>query len=264
MIVSLYLFTTAWLERFFRIVKACFDGVWLGVLSRERLHAIDALYYHREKRYADEEYNRGGLWPWEQAALDRFFVGCTRVVVTGAGGGREVLALRKLGYDAIGFECNPQLAAIGDRLLASEGQPGRLSPAPRDAWPGTAGPCDGVIVGWGSYMLIQGRAHRVEYLQGARACLPEGAPILVSFFARGGTPISLRIVAVVGSALRKVRGQPPVEMGDALQRNYVHYFTRAEIVDELAEGGFALEFYDTKDYGVAIARAVKGERDEHD
>lgn len=39
MIVSLYVSTTAWLEGFFRIVKACFDGVWLGVLSRERLHA---------------------------------------------------------------------------------------------------------------------------------------------------------------------------------------------------------------------------------
>jgi len=53
-------------------------------------------------------------------------------------------------------------------------------------------------------------------------------------------------------------------MGDALQRNYVHYFTKAEIVDELAEGGFALECYDTRYYGVAIARAVRRGRDEHD
>lgn len=181
MIVSLYLSS----ERLFRVVKACFDGIWLGLLSRERLHAIDTSY---SERYADEGYNRGGLWPWEQAAIDRFFAGRTRIVVTGAGGGCEVLALRKLGYDAIGFDPNAQLAAVGDRLLASEGHPGRLWCAPRDVWPGTAGPCDGVVVGWGSYMLIQGRARRVTYLRGARACLPEGAPILVSFFARGGTP----------------------------------------------------------------------------
>lgn len=258
MIVSLYLWSERSLQRLFRLVKACFDGLWLGLLSRELLEAVDVSYYHREKQYTDEGYNRGGLWLWEQAALDRFFVGSERIVVTGAGGGREVLALRKLGYDAVGFECNERLAAFGDRLLTAEGHPGRLCWTPRDVWPDLAHPCDGVIVGWGSYMLIQGRARRVKFLQGAHTCLPEGGPILVSFFARSGTPAYLRIVARIGSILRRAQGRDPVELGDALDSHpvYVHYFTKDEVVQELAEGGFELVSYDEKDYGVAVARAV--------
>ncbi|MGH8883783.1 MAG: SAM-dependent methyltransferase [Egibacteraceae bacterium] len=256
MIVSLYLRSERWLGRLLRLTKACFDGVWLGLLSRDLLHAVDASYYQRERQYVNEEYNRSGLRGWEQSAVERFFAGGGRIVVTGAGGGREVLALCKLGYDAVGFECDERLVAFGDRLLASEGHPGRLSGTSRDVWPEAAGPCDGVIVGWGSYMLVQGRARRVAFLRGARACLPEGAPILVSFFARNGTSAYLRIVTAIGSALRRALGRDPVELGDALDPNYVHCFTRDEIAAELAEAGFELAFYDTQDYGVAVARAT--------
>ncbi len=160
MIVSLYLSTTAWLERFFRIVKACFDGVWLGVLSRERLHAIDASYYHREKRYADEESIRPGLWPWAQATLDRFFVGCARVVMTGAGA-----VARSSPCVSSATTPSGSNATLSSPPLATGSWPAR---ATRGGSHGAPGPCDGVIVGWGSSMLIQG-AHRVEYVRGPRA-----------------------------------------------------------------------------------------------
>ena len=40
-------------------------------------------------------------------------------MVVGGGGGREVLALRRLGYEVDGFECDPGLVACANELLAA-------------------------------------------------------------------------------------------------------------------------------------------------
>ena len=44
-------------------------------------------------------------------------VQCKRLLVAGAGGGREVLALYKSGYEVDGFECHPELVALANTML---------------------------------------------------------------------------------------------------------------------------------------------------
>ena len=258
-LLRLHRITEALMRRGVMTIRAAFDGVWLGVLDDEAMRLIDESYYDEVPKYADEAYNRRGLNDWERDAIDRFFAGRRRIVVTGAGGGREVLALLDLGYDALGFEPNVKLARFGEGLLARSGHPGRLRQVDRDAWPTDSGPCDGVIVGWGSYMLIRGRRRRVAFLRDARARLEPGAPLLVSFFARSGRPGYLRLVVAIGGRIRRLRGAEPVELGDAMERNYVHYFDRAEIGSELREAGFELAWYDAAGYGKAVGLASANE-----
>lgn len=240
------------------LIRGCFDGIWLGLLSRRQLAGIDEAYYDRSDQYVSESYNRQGLWHWEQAAIENHFSGVRRIVVTSAGGGREVLALAKAGYEVAGFEPHQGLARFGSRLLAAEGLMASIGSSPRDCWPAGAIGADGVVVGWGGYMLISGRAHRVAFLREAAEQLPAGAPILLSFFVRAGAAGRFRVAAGVANPLRRLLRRGPVDVGDALTPNLVHFFTRAEVAAELTDAGFDLVDFGSVDYGWAVGMKASG------
>jgi hypothetical protein len=234
------------------VIRGCFDGIWLGLLSRRQLARIDEAYYDRNGQYAAESYNRQGLWHWEQSAIENHFSGVRSIVVTSAGGGREVLALAKAGYEVAGFEPHQELARFGSRLLVAEGLDASIDPSPRDRWPAGAIGADGAVVGWGGYMLISGRAHRIAFLHEAAEQLPAGAPILLSFFVRTGAALRFRTAAGIANPMRQLLHRPPVDMGDALMPNLVHFFTRTEVATELADAGFDLVDFGSVDYGWAV------------
>lgn len=230
-------------------------GIWLGLLDRRALHAFDELFYRRMRKYHDEGYNLSGLFDWEADALDNHFQGCRSLLVTSAGGGREAIALARRGLDVFAFECHPDLVGVGNQLLSREGLNARIELASRDECPTHVPICDGAIVGWGSYMLIQPRTLRIRFLQRLRTHLPGGAPLLLSFFAREHDSPQLRLIAAIANALRRVRGRQRVEVGDDLVPNFVHHFSEAEIVAELEAGGFRMVEFSKAGYPHAIAKA---------
>lgn len=247
-----------WLDRGHALARAVADGVLLGLADVEVLHALDADFYDGERDYVDEAYNRQGLFGWERELVEAHFPPAGRVVVTAAGGGREVLALLGAGYDAVGFECHDRLRHAADELLRASGHPGRIHPIARDTWPAGEHGWDGAIVGWSSYMLIPGRDRRVAFLSAARRTLRPGAPVLLSFVARSGPSRHFDVVAAVGSALRLLRGRPRLEPGDALGPNFVHVFTEEQVRAEAAEAGFEVVEYRSRPYGAAVLRAPGG------
>ena len=250
------------LGRTLKGVQAVFDGLWLGALGPDDLAAIDARFYQShggdEPLFAADGHNTGGLNDWEAEVADEYLPAGSRVVVTAAGGGREVLALAERGLTAAGFEPNPALVQAGRALLERRHSGGRasLDPCPRDVFPPAAGPCDAVVVGWGSYIHIQGRDARVALLRQARARLPAGAPLLVSFWERPrGQERYFRVVRACARPLRALRRLPPPELGDTMRQSYVHWFTRAEVEGELAEAGFEVVRYRSEPYAHAVAVA---------
>ena len=99
-----------WLaSRLSRLIGIGHTGLWLGVFTRNQLHTIGELFYTRQGFYWTEEWNKRGLFDWEKRALETFFAGCRSLLVAGAGGGREVIALRRAGIEAQGFESHPSL-----------------------------------------------------------------------------------------------------------------------------------------------------------
>jgi hypothetical protein len=246
------------------LANACFDGFWLGLLDPAMLARLDEQFYGEERdtedgrsfSYGDERRNLSGLRDWEAAAIDAHFPSGGRVIVTGAGGGREVIALLERGFDAIGYEPNEELVRAGAGLLRRLGHGDRLRRNERDAFPADAPACDAVVVGWGSYMLIPSRERRVAFLRAARGALPEGAPILCSFFVRSPGARYFDVVAVTANLVRRIRRAEPVEVGDTIGRNFVHRFTRDEIESELAAGGFRTVTFSARPYGHAVAVAA--------
>jgi len=250
-------------DRSLAVLNGVFDGVWLGLLDRPALAELDSAYYDarraapaRDRDYADERYNLRGLTGWEEEAVLAHFPLGASVTVTAAGAGREVIALCRLGYDAVGYEPNPVLVEAGRALMKREGLGDRLTGCERDVFPAQAAPTGAVVVGWGSYGLVPGAARRVSLLRAARVRLPEGAPLLVSFFLRPRRDRYFSIVLRSANVLRRLRGAEPAELGDTLAWNYVHHFTRQEVEAELSSAGFELELFTGEPYAHALGRAA--------
>lgn len=237
------------------LARAVTAGVWLGLLERDQLLAVGDAFYASHPRYADDAYTRSGLQPWERAAVRQHFPERGRLLLVGAGAGREVLALAGLGYEVVGYECNRALVAQGARHLGADVH-ARLAWAPPDTCPPAGGTFDGLIVGWGAYMLVYGRARRVALLRAMRAQATPGAPLLLSFFVRDAASRRYPVIRAIANALRRVRGRELVETGDDLEPEYVHAFTRDELHAELAEAGFELRAFSDMPYGHAVARAA--------
>lgn len=247
-----------------RLIRGCFEGFWLGLLSTERLAQIDEAYYSRGGQYTSASYNAGGLSTWEQAAVDRYFTDVKRIVVTSAGGGREVHALARAGYQVTGFEPHEGLTRFGNRFLADEGLDARIETSSRDLWPARDTGADGAIVGWGGYMLITPRWRRTRFLRDATEQLPEGAPILLSFFHREGADVRFRAASRMGGFLRRLRGREAIELGDALTPVFAHFFTWTEIERELTAANLDLVDFGHNDYGWAVARVAKQHREDRE
>lgn len=220
-----------------RAARGALAGLWLGVLSDDELHALDEAYYDSEGVYRTADWNERGLFGWEHALVGEHFGGGGRVVVLGCGGGREVLALVEAGFDAVGYEPHPALAAYASDLLAAHGHPGRVHGAPRGELPPDSPAADGLIVGWGAYSLVRGRVARVRLLAGARERLRPGAPVLLSCFETSRHGRELHATLGIANAMRRGRGRGPVELGDTLAPNLVHVFTPAELAGEVAAAG---------------------------
>lgn len=236
-------------------------GLWLGVLGRRGLSRIDQAKYSRRGRYQGAEHNLRGLFEWERAAVERYFAGRERIVVLGAGGGREVLALWRMGFRPQGFECNPDLVRAAGQILPAQGCPARVDHVARDRAPDVDGPFDGAIIGWGAYMLVMGRETRLELLRGMRRLVPEGAPLLLSFFTRGEGERRAPEVARLAGRVRRLLRRPPAETGDDMLPGFVHRFTRGELEEELAAAGFRLMRWQPqgegpRDTGWGVATAI--------
>lgn len=126
-----------------------------------------------------------------------------------------------------------------------------------------AGETDAIIVGWGGYMLIAGRARRVAFLREAARRLPAGAPVLVSFFVVERHDVRLRTTACIATPLRRLLRREPVTVGDCLLPNLVHFFTRDELAAELADGGLDLVDFGTEEYGWAVGRVRSPEQEDN-
>lgn len=261
-VIKIFVLSGVVLQKLSDLFRACFAGFWLGILKRETIDLANMFVYDKMDMYRKDEYNRSGLFRWEEKMVDKYFKGCKSLLVAGAGGGREVLALSRLGYDVDGFECNRDLVERVNEFLKKEGLNSNIQLVPPNQCPDSTRIYDGLIIGWGVYMHIQGREQRISFLKKLRSQTRAMAPILLSFYFRSESPLYFRIVATIGNVIRLVLGRDCLETGDTFLyisdfNQYIHCFAKDEIDSELHEGGFQLDSCCTEEYGHAIGIASK-------
>jgi hypothetical protein len=247
-----------WFHRLFNFAGALHRGFWLGCLSAEDLNAITTERYAGSQFLLSTEYIQSGLFDWERPLVDRYFHSGTRVLVAAAGTGREILALRKAGFNAEGFECNPLLLRIGQATFDQIGEPFPVSFCAPDNVPPGPQIYDGLIVGWTGYTHIPTRIRRIRFLQALRSRALPHSPLVLSFFTKITTSrydnIACR-TAAISRALSRTRAEGPIEPGDDLEGNqYLHRFTRPELEAELTAAGFRMAYY-SEDAGSGVAAA---------
>lgn len=254
--VRTYLLLRRWLNHFFSVMQGIRAGLWLGLLDREALQDLTRLHYSQsDRRYHRPAFNLSGFKPWEAAAFATHFDGCRSVLVGGAGGGREAVAVSRRCSRVDAFECNPRLVDRCKALIESQGVGARIIRAAPDEVPDGLGTYDGAILGWGAYIHIVGRERRIRLLRQFHRHLEPGGPLLLSFFARGDS-VSQRLTYRIAKVLRTIRGAAPAEPGESLTTRYEYRFTEEEIREELAEGGFEMVLYSEEGDPHAVGRAL--------
>jgi len=228
------------------LILSAFHGVWLGILSRKAMYEVGERTYGKGKgSYRNSEWNKKGLFDWEEEVVKRHFSSCRTILVAGAGGGREVYALRRMGYEADGFDCNPRLVDSAQELFRKEGMPVTFLLAEPDSCPAMGRIYDGLIVGWGAFTHIEGSGRRIAFLRQMRRCARTGSPLLISFFSRTHmNRLELKMTYLCASIVRRLLGRQGVGYGDSLNlTGYAHFFSRDEIAAELEAAGFRLASY---------------------
>ena len=164
---------------------------WVRPTHRARI--TDALYAIQDAYAPGGRTFEQGFFEWEAQALEHPSVPRRgRVLVGGAGGGREMAAFRARGYDIVGFDpCEPLVRGAQQRFAADPGVTivcgsyadlGRTADANRhplaDALAGP--PIDLVVLGWGSFSYVATESEAVELMRTIRSLAPT-APVLLSF-----------------------------------------------------------------------------------
>ena len=233
-----------WLNRLVRFTKAMHEGFWLGCLSADELNAVTAEHFDQSQYYASTEHNLSGFFDWEKSVLDRFFRRGSRILVAGAGGGREVLALRKAGFYAEGFECSLPLVRASEQIFDRLDESKYLTFCEQDSVPPGPRIYDGLVVGWTVYTHIPTKARRAAFLRALSQRALPNSPLLISFFARHNSSSD---EALVHRTARLcwffLRGRKEsLELGDRISfARFVHSFTSDEVEAELRTAGFRVE-----------------------
>ena len=254
-VVVSYLFVERLIRRGYWFVGATFSGIGLGLFSEHTIARINQAFYDGRAGFRDDAYNMEGLHGWEKRAIDKYFGDCRRVLIAGAGGGREALAISKLGYIPTAFDCNAALVEYANAFLSRQGTDVKLLLAPPDHCPPLSGEFDAAIIGWGAYTHIMGCERRVAFLKEISRHLKKGGALLLSFWDRPIKSRRFKWTAGVANGLRFIRGRPSLELGDELEPCYTHSFVEDELALELKRAGFVMEFFSTHPYGHAVAIA---------
>jgi 2-polyprenyl-3-methyl-5-hydroxy-6-metoxy-1,4-benzoquinol methylase len=240
--------------------RAALQALCLGLMDTEALSAVTRLSYSSGTGFDSEEHNRSGLWPSEEEVVRTHFAGCRSILVAGAGGGREAIALARLGHAVTAFDFCKALTDACRMHCVRAGLRVRVCDAPADDLPEGLGLYDGVFAGRGFYHHILGRQRRIAFLRRCRDHLGAGGPLFLSdFFTRPTASRAHRNIRLVANAVRRLRfSRETVELGDWLTDCAQHAFVQAEIESELQEGGFEPVLYAASPMGDScrLAHAV--------
>jgi hypothetical protein len=244
----------------------------LAGLSAAEREAVNAAVFSAEDTYAPGgPAFAQGLFAWERESLATApFPASGRVLLGGAGGGRELAGLCALGYEVVAFEPAPTLAealatvaAAHPNATAMRGSYAELARAAR----GDGGPLaslvggrfDGVVLGWASLSHLTEATERAELLAALHTLAP-AAPVLLSYLGpdydgRANGRVE-RLRAPLRRGLARVAGRAPAAEGEGFVPGAGFYqrFTAGEIEALAAGAGYEVALHEREPYPHALLR----------
>lgn len=201
-------------ERAARLVGAIRDETAIAWTKPDGRTRLTSALFDRQKTYLPGGNTFAhGLFYWEREMLVSPFPQQGRLLVGGAGGGREATVLADRGYSVFAFDPSAQLVRVGAPPLAERGVI-LLCASYDDVVSAAAGapsplvlafttPFDGVLLGWGSLSLVVSDADRLALMAALRKLNPH-APVVLSFDELVDTELPGSLVARVREFLRRL------------------------------------------------------------
>lgn len=211
--------------------RAIHSLLWLHLLDHRDLDDLTLLSYANSSGsgFASEAHNIADLHAWEEATFREFLSGQMRVLVAGAGGGREMIALARMGHKVTGFDASDDLAEACRANLTTAGVTATMINAGPGAVPDGQGRFDALVIGRGVYHHIPGRTKRITFLRACAALLVDCAPLIMG-------DVLTRQKHKRAELLTRLIAK---ESGDSISDSFYHFFTVEELAEEIAEAGFA-------------------------
>ena len=211
-----------------------------GLLRREDLRAATR-HLWRDYGTSLEDVD-GGLEVWERRMYDSVLEPEDHILLVGCGAGRDLLALRQLGYEVTGLDPTPELVEQARSHLSRRGVTARVM----QGFVETAvveGTYDVVVLAGNSYSFLPTSMSRIATLARIRNQLaPRGRVVITYTGAVRRLPFSTWVTRIVA---RVARADWRPEPGDNFTRDYFkrrllryeHMFMPGEISRECAEAG---------------------------
>lgn len=255
-----FILTVKIADKAIELYRWLISEIVLAVASDSVLDRYTDLAYGKDATYNPSEQDfRRYLFPWEEHMIDSFFPKSpARILIGGAGGGREALALVQRGYEVVAFEASHQLAHVLQAALPVDAAViayqaryedlpiiRTIEPNPKLLNLTDLGDFDAAIVGWGSFVHLRNEEQRVHTLK-QMAKVTKG-PLLVSFFARNWDNKQPQL----GRFRRLVRGRYNQDPGNFFYMGigFHHYTTLTEFTRLVHKAGLKLLYIniDTRD-----------------
>jgi 2-polyprenyl-3-methyl-5-hydroxy-6-metoxy-1,4-benzoquinol methylase len=232
------------LARLFDLAGRGLSALAVGTLQRTDLEYMSSAAW--EQFGSDGEVAAAGLMGWERTVFEEFLKPADRILIVGAGSGRDLLALRKAGHDVVGVEPSSVPVERAKRLLRDHGFSVDIVPTRfgRAELPGTF---DVIVFSWLCYSYILGSAERRATLAKARAHLNPNGRIVISYI-EVDAPQASRGVAVARFSSRLTgadwRPEPNDSFAAVVGREplyaYQHSFAPGELQEEALAAGLAV------------------------
>ncbi|HEY7516898.1 MAG TPA: class I SAM-dependent methyltransferase [Methylomirabilota bacterium] len=222
-----------------------------GILEREQLGRAIAGRWGQWG--LDERYALLGLFGWEEPFVRRFLKPDDRILIVGSGSGREVIALRRDGYNVEGLEPAAAAAELSQQIMKKAGVEARIRIGGIETVQ-LDGAFDLFIFSWYCYSYIAHRPTRVAVLRSARDHLAPGGRIILSYIT--GEPIPKRLPVRLGVlAARASRAGWRPDRNDVLSfepggLHFEHHFAPGEVEDEARAAGLKVAALQLGDDGL--------------
>jgi len=211
-----------------------------GDLTTLIKHHYDRSYAHTVQHFTTDVYE-WTLEGWEQEAMLRHGIASGRILVLGAGVGREAIALAQRGLNVTGLDINGIALQVARKTARRLPVPAQFVQADFLHLPFAPVHFHYAIMSGIMYSAIPGRVRRQAWLAHlAQHLVPEGMAILQFLIDRFPPSRAQRVSDAMNRVLATLPGgNPTYQPGDrCAQGHFLHAFQQeSEIQEELKEAG---------------------------
>lgn len=219
-----------------------------GALTAEEFRRRSEIEY--ENYRAPDKDALSGLFWWERDIYDRFVNAGDRILIVGAGTGRDVMAFAAAGHEVVGLDCLAGPLSVAQRHLDARGLSATLVAGAIEDDVDLHGLFDVVIFSDGVYTVIPQSSRRVLALSHARRLMKPGGRIVLTYYAEEapGPQRGVRLARLASALMRSDWHLEPHDIVMAIGPrgrvlHYHHVFTRDELDTEVRAAGLRVVYH---------------------